>query len=214
MSSSDRSKNKLTASQARAARRERRQNRNKFKRWFIGLAVALIAGLLILSLILPLFDSIGSSSNDEAPDGPGQKMESQGNSHINEGADHPPYNSVPATSGWHYAQPLAPVKWGIHEVFIPEEKRLHNLEHGGVSITYDPDRASDELIASLEELVKNAGSENFSEILLSPYPGTEHIINLTSWLFIDSFNTFDKSRINDFITSHHNSANAPERFAN
>ena len=126
MSSSESNKNKLTASQARAARRERRQNRNKFKRWLIGLAVALIAGLLIASLIVPMFDSIGVS-NDDTPDGPGIKMESQGNSHINEGADHPPYNSMPATSGWHYSQPLAPVKWGVHDEFISEEKRLHNL---------------------------------------------------------------------------------------
>ena len=213
MSSSESSKNKLTASQARSARRERRQNRNKFRRWLIGLAVALIAGLLILSLILPMFDSIGSS-NDDTPDGPGIKMESQGNTHINEGADHPPYNSMPATSGWHYAQPLAPVKWGVHDEFISEEKRLHNLEHGGISITYDPDRASEELINSLKEILKNAGAENFSEILLSPYPGTRNVINMTSWMFIDSFDAFDKNRINEFIRSHHNSATAPERFAN
>ena len=180
MSSSESNKNKLTASQARAARRERRQNRNKFKRWLIGFAVALIAGLLIASLIVPMFDSIGVS-NDDTPDGPGIKMESQGNSHINEGADHPPYNSMPATSGWHYSQPLAPVKWGVHDEFISEEKRLHNLEHGGISITYDPDRASEELISSLKDILKNAGSENFSEILLSPYPGTQNVINLTSW---------------------------------
>ena len=64
MSSSESNKTKLTASQARAARRERRQNRNKFKRWLIGLAVALIAGLLIASLIVPMFDSIGVSNDD------------------------------------------------------------------------------------------------------------------------------------------------------
>ena len=213
MSSSESNKTKLTASQARAARRERRQNRNKFKRWLIGLAVALIAGLLIASLIVPMFDSIGVS-NDDTPDGPGIKMESQGNSHINEGADHPPYNSMPATSGWHYSQPLAPVKWGVHDEFISEEKRLHNLEHGGISITYDPARASEELINSLKDILKNAGSEDFSEILLSPYPGTQNVINLTSWTFIDSFDDFDKKRINEFIRSHHNSATAPERFAN
>ena len=213
MSSSESGKPKLTSSQARASRRDRRKNRNKFKRWIIGLAVALVASLLILSLILPMFGSIGSS-NDDTPDGPGIKVESQGNTHINEGADHPPYNSMPATSGWHYTQPLAPVKWGVHNEFIPDEKRLHNLEHGGISITYDPNRATEELIKSLEEILTNAGAEKFFEILLSPYPGTQNTINLTSWTFIDSFDDFDKKRINDFIKSHHNSANAPERLAN
>ena len=58
MSSSESSKNKLTASQARSARRERRQNRNKFKRWLIGLAVGVpltvIGAKVAMSTPLPV----------------------------------------------------------------------------------------------------------------------------------------------------------------
>ena len=149
----------------------------------------------------------------ETPDGPGTKVESQGREHIQEGAEHPPYNSVPATSGWHYPQPLAPVSWGVHSTFIPEEKRIHNLEHGGISITYNCPEGCEDIISELNGIVERARDENM-KILLSPYPGTERKITLTSWTFIQSFDNYDKGKIIDFIDSHHNSPNSPEPYAN
>ena len=125
------SKNRLTPTQARAARRSRRQNRSRVTRWGIGIAVGVVALLLILGLIMPMVGSLGNPISG-SPDGPGEKVEDQGTHNNEEGEEHPAYNSQPATSGWHYPQPLAPVSWGIHQTFIPEEKRLHNLEHGGI----------------------------------------------------------------------------------
>ena len=53
------SKNRLTPTQARAARRERRQNRRKFTRVLIGAGVGGVAILLILGLILPMLGDLG-----------------------------------------------------------------------------------------------------------------------------------------------------------
>ena len=204
--------NKLTPTQARAARRERKQKKSKVTRWLIGIAIVGVASLLIISLILTMIGGIGSGGT-ETPDGPGTKIESQGREHIQEGTEHPPYNSVPATSGWHYSQPLAPVSWGVHSSFIPEEKRLHNLEHGGISITYNCPEGCEDIISELKGIVERARDENM-KILLSPYPGTERKITLTSWTFIQSFDNYDKGKIIDFIDSHHNSPNSPEPYAN
>jgi hypothetical protein len=204
--------NKLTPTQSRAARRERKQNKSKITRWLIGIAIVGVASLLIISLILPMIGGIGGGGA-ETPDGPGTKVESQGREHIQEGAEHPPYNSVPATSGWHYPQPLAPVSWGVHSTFIPEEKRIHNLEHGGISITYNCPEGCEDIISELNGIVERARDENM-KILLSPYPGTERKITLTSWTFIQSFDNYDKGKIIDFIDSHHNSPNSPEPYAN
>ena len=204
--------NKLTPTQARAARRERKQKKSKVTRWLIGIAIVGVASLLIISLILPMIGGIGGGGA-ETPDGPGTKVESQGREHIQEGAEHPPYNSVPATSGWHYSQPLAPVSWGVHSSFIPEEKRIHNLEHGGISITYNCPEGCEDIISELNGIVERARDENM-KILLSPYPGTERKITLTSWTFIQSFDNYDKGKIIDFIDSHHNSPNSPEPYAN
>ena len=204
--------NKLTPTQARAARRGRRHNRRKVIRWIGGLAVTLIAGLFILSLFLPSIplDSLFSSGD---PDGPGQLIESQGRDHIEEDATHPPYNSTPATSGWHYPQPLAPVKWGIHNQYIQEERRIHNLEHGGISITYNCPEECKQLIENLKEIVTEARSNNL-KVLLSPYPNMSTKISLTAWTFIDSLDTYDAERIKKFINSHESSPNAPEPYAN
>lgn len=206
-------KNKLTPTQSRAARRARRQNRSRLTRWGIGLAVAIVALLLIIGLILPMAGNLGGSRTSSAPEGPGKRIEDQGRDHVEENSDHPPYNSIPATSGWHYTQPLAPVSWGVHGIFIPEEKRIHNLEHGGISITYNCQNDCPQLIKDLTAVVQRARAENM-KVLLSPYPNTESRISLTAWTFMDAFNTFDEKRIIEFIESHHNSPNAPEPFAN
>ena len=50
-------KDRLTASQARAARRDRQSAKNKIKGWLITLAVSLVAILLILGLIAPMLSS-------------------------------------------------------------------------------------------------------------------------------------------------------------
>ena len=209
-------KNKPTPTQARAARRERRQNRRKFTRVFIGLAIAGVALLLILGLILPMLGNLGSSA-DKVPDGPGKEIESDGRVHIDEGSEHPSYRTVPAASGWHYPQPLAPVSWGIHTEYIPEEKRIHNLEHGGISKAYNcAEPASDDcnqLVESLTSIVDRAREANL-KVVMSPYPGMPTKIALTAWTFIDAFDEFDEDRIKEFIKAHESSPNAPERFSN
>ena len=75
------SKNRLTPTQSRAARRERRHSRRKFTRVLIGIGVGGVALLLILGLILPMLGDLGGSS-DKAPDGPGKRVESDGTDHI------------------------------------------------------------------------------------------------------------------------------------
>jgi hypothetical protein len=202
------SKNKLTPTQTRAARRTRRQNRSKITKYAIGAAAIGVAVLLILGLILPMLGGLGNPMTG-APDGPGKKIEDLGSYHIGEGEEHPDYNSIPATSGWHYAQPLAPVSWGVHKDFIPDEKKIHNLEHGGISITYNCPSGCDELVKSLADIVERGRTEGM-ELLLSPHPGTEKRIALTAWAFIDHLDPFDKDRIINFIDAHHNSPNAPE----
>ena len=205
-------KSKPTPTQARASRRERRHNRRRITRWLIGIAISLVAALLILGLFLPMLGNLGDTMSG-VPEGPGEKFESQGTEHIEEKASHPPYNSIPATSGWHYSQPFAPVKWGIHKEFIPEEKRIHNLEHGGISVAYDPAKCDQKCINDLVLVVERAREENL-KVLLSPYPNMDHAISLTAWTFLQVLDTFDKGTINKFITTHESSPNAPERFAN
>ena len=163
--------------------------------------------LFIVSLFagsLPI--SIGRAT---PTDGPWQSVSEQEYGHINPGDSHEPYNSVPATSGPHYGQPLAPVRWGRHNEFIADEFRVHNLEHGGIGIHYDCPEGCDELVEQLAVIV-NRSVDQGSKVLMSPYPGMDTTIALTAWTSIDKFDVFDEQRISDFILAHESSPVAPE----
>jgi hypothetical protein len=171
---------------------------------FIGIAT--VAGLFILSLFagsLPITIGGGAPSGDA-----GQRVADLGGTHISRGESHPPYNSVPATSGWHYGDEGSPTRWGVHSEALPDEVLVHNLEHGGVSVHYNCPEGCDDLVAKLSEIVERA-----NKVLMSPYPDMDTTIALTAWNYMDKLDEFDEERIADFIRAHVNSRNAPEPLA-
>ena len=135
-------------------------------------------------------------------------MTDQGRVHISPARSHPPYSSVPATSGWHYEAPLAPARWGVHNEVLPDEVLIHNLEHGGIGVHYSCPDGCEQLVEQLGSIVRSA-----DEVILSPYPGIDTRIALTAWTVIDKFDEFDQKRIEDFIRAYVNSSVAPEAFA-
>lgn len=207
MASEARGKNRPSKTQVRAARRSRRHRRRRFLRYGSGIVVGVIALAFIVSLFIgsiPL-GNIGRS----APDGPGTRIDDQGATHVVPGAEHADYNSVPATSGWHFASPLAPVRWGIHDTPLVDEVLLHNMEHGYVIVHYNCPDGCDELVGQLFEIVNTATSRG-GKVILNPYRDMDAKIALTAWTFIDKFDIFDEERVSDFISSHESSPNAPE----
>ena len=199
-----RSKSRPTQSQRRAARRERRNRRKRLVRFGAFSAVGVVAVIFIAALFLPGLNlSFGGSGS--APTGPGARMSDQGNLHVEPDQSHPEYNSTPATSGWHYEQPLAPARWGIHDEALEDEVLLHNLEHGGVGVHYNCPEGCDELVDQLSSIVRGS-----SKVIMSPYPDMDTKISLTAWTFIDQFEEFDLQRIEDFILAHVGSINSPE----
>ena len=206
-SQAKRSRDRLTPSQARAARRARRLRRRRALRVGIFVAVGVIALLFIVSLFagsLPI--SIGRTTPAE---GPWESVPEQQYGHIDLGESHAPYNSVPATSGPHYGQPLAPVRWGVHDDFVADEYRIHNLEHGGIGVHYDCPEGCPELEQQLADIVRKSVSGGL-KVMMSPYPGLDATIALTAWTSIDKFDLFDEQRIEDFILAHESSSNVPE----
>ena len=198
---------KLSASQVRAARRERRDKKKKIFRIATTSVVSMIALIFVISFLLPSLP-IFDRSND-VPDGPGKRMADQGRQHIGPGDTHPNYNSYPSTSGWHYPQPLAPVRWGIHSTYIEDEYYIHNLEHGGIAIFYNCEVDCPELVSQLSQVVDKAVGGGM-KVVMATYPGMTTKIALTAWNFIDIFDEFDEDRIIKFINSHESSPNSPE----
>ena len=213
-SSQRRSRNRPTPTQARAARRARQRSRSRLKRIAAFTAVGLIAGLFILSLILPSlpFGGFADLFGGDAPDGPGEKITSQGRNHVAPGEEHPGYSTTPATSGWHYNLPIAPVDWGIYDEPVADEYLLHNLEHGGIGIHYNCPDGCDELLGDLERIANRSLAGNL-KVVLSPNPDMPTRIALTAWTFLDAFEEYDEDRIIEFIETHESSPNAPENQA-
>lgn len=202
-----------TPTQIRAARRDRRRSRRRFLRVAAFSAVGFVAVAFIVALFLPgLPFGQGGRLGRGAPDGPGVRLPEQGlrgQDHINPGAAHPPYNSAPATSGWHYEQPLAPARWGVHDDALSDEVLVHNLEHGGIGVHYNCPEGCPELVGQLAGIVNAAVAERL-KVIMAPYLKMDTRIALTAWTFIDKLDEFDEKRIKEFIRAHESSPNSPE----
>jgi len=118
------------------------------------------------------------------------------------GAPHPPYNSNPPTSG---PRVRGLAEWGVHDLPIPLELQVHNLEHGGVIVQYNCPEPCPELVAKLRAVV-----ERHDPAILAPYPLMEHPIALTAWGRIDLLDQFDEERIVRFLEAYAGEDHHPE----
>ena len=162
-----------------------------------------IISLVVLTVIggAVLLFKFGNTKPSDIPE-QGEAIALQPATHIEIGAAHDPYNSNPPTSGPHYAQPA---NWGIYKQPLPDEQAIHNLEHGGIWISYkDIDQ---DTISKLEDIAKrNPGS-----VILTPRPNDDTKISLASWGRLQKLTSFDQKTILDFIKGNKNKS--PEKMA-
>ncbi len=131
---------------------------------------------------------------------PGKQFSIQGQEHIKVGASHDPYNSNPPTSGPHYEQPA---EWGVYEKELPDEQLVHNLEHGGIWISYT--NISPVIKTELETLAKKySGSIILTSREKNPAP-----IILASWGRLEELQDYNKEIIIKFINNNKNKSPEP-----
>jgi hypothetical protein len=139
---------------------------------------------------------------------PGEAVPIQGQQHIAVGQSHPPYNSDPPTSGWHYDEPA---KAGFYENSLPDEQLVHNLEHGHVIVSYDCAKVADceDVKAELRDLV-----DRFQrwKIVAVARENANSAIALTAWGRIDKLDSYDEDRVVAFVKRWRNRGpeNTPE----
>jgi hypothetical protein len=167
-----------------AARRrlEERARRRRIVFWAAGIGAGVVAlGLLVWWLAAP-------------PSRSGiQSFPIQGQIHVPRGQTHPPYNSTPPTSGWHWADAVAPP--GVHTEPIPNEVQVHNLEHGEIMIQYDCPSGCPEIVDALAAIVRTYPKK----VVLAPYPGIGRPIALTAWGKLAFLDQVDEGFIRRFI---------------
>lgn len=162
----------------------------KFLPWVLILAVLLLIGYLWLWPIIKIA---------RLPDF-GTTFPIEGRAHVADGSK-VEYKTNPPSSGNHYAEPAI---WGIYEKSLPDEKLVHNLEHGGVWISYKP-AISKTAIEKLHQIAKN----HKSKVILEPRAANDTDVALSSWGRIYKFNlnpdgSFDADAINNYILKYKN----------
>ena len=125
-----------------------------------------------------------------------------------EGRDHVPagtdveYQTNPPSSGAHLGQAE---NRGIYDKEIDDKAGVHNLEHGGIWISYKD--ISEEDIAILKEISK----QNSQSTVVSLRSGNDDKIVIASWGKLMRFQSVDKAMIQKYIDSYKNQA--PEKLA-
>ncbi|MEK7651733.1 MAG: DUF3105 domain-containing protein [Patescibacteria group bacterium] len=161
---------------------------------------------VLITLILFVGLGIWLIKNDKTPAQDsilkGELVDLQSATHIDVGATHEPYNSNPPTSGPHYAQQA---NWGVYENPLPDEQLIHNLEHGGIWISY---KDIDEQTKSELEII---GRQNPGSVVVTPRANNDSKIALASWGRLQKLDSFNQEEILSFIKANIN--NSPEKLA-
>ncbi len=138
------------------------------------------------------------------PAPPGEVFPSLGNNHLaSEFETHVPYNSSPPSSGPHVGFLAA---WGEQEAPVRPEIFLHNLEDGGVVLTYDCPDGCDDIVLGLRAAVsRDFPGEN---LLMTEYSGivdstgTPHLGAAVAWtrvLYFDDWSEETQDEVYAFI---------------
>ncbi len=121
-----------------------------------------------------------------------------------------PYSSLPATSGPHW-DPSGIANWGVYTTPQPETQLIHNLEHGGIVIWYDPEALTVESIDALTGYVQNQNASGLSgryKFILSPWGASEPLpapVVATAWRWSLELETADIDAIDEFARAHYGS---------
>jgi hypothetical protein len=157
----------------------------------------LIIYVVVLIVVVGLGFWLFTSSKNQTANLPGQTFESQGQTHIEQGSlDHPAYNSNPPTSGWHWPQPA---NWGAYPVTQPDELLVHNLEHGGIWISYKPGSVDQDTINKLNDF-----ANRYTLIIVEPREKNDAPISLAAWTHMQNLDQYDERAILEFIDAYYN----------
>ena len=117
------------------------------------------------------------------------------------------YDESPPSSGPHRSMWG---RWGEYE-YMPPQRYIHNLEHGGIAILYHP-CVEKEIVDSLRTLACSIPDDDGGEFrwVLTPYVDLPSNIAVVAWEWTYLNDCFDAVTINEFIDEHYR--NAPEDF--
>lgn len=126
-----------------------------------------------------------------------------------QGGDHVPaptpitYTYSPPASGPHRPRWG---KWGEY-VYLPAEHWVHNLEHGGVALLYNP-CADAAVVTALHTYAASRPDDEGGQFrwVLTPYPGLSTTVAVVAWDWVYEANCVDEASIEAFVSEHYRQA--------
>lgn len=153
---------------------------------FIGLISVMIIGAFSFILV----------GREEKVDMPrlGVAHEDKGRQHVPAAASKPNVGTEPPTSGDHASSPLP---WRIYDSEVPDGVVIHNLEHGGIYISYNPSLPKEEVEKIKKLFFQPYSRESFkpNKVILAPRASNESPIVMSSWTRSLEFDSFDEKKM-------------------
>lgn len=194
---------------SRRARRARWADR--VTKAFAGALVLSIAGWGVSRMGLLQPPPIDIATLDDAAsqvkknDPIGTRVAVQAAAHIPD-AQRARYDTSPPNSGPHWG---APATWGIKDSSVPDERAVHNLEHGGVLIVHRDLTPEEE--SKVRSLVRGLNSAGYGKIILAPSAGLgDAKVAASSWGWVLKLPALDERALVAFVRAHHEGSDAPE----
>jgi uncharacterized protein DUF3105 len=112
------------------------------------------------------------------------------------------YAQTPPVGGPHWPTPAV---WGVSSQAIPDERAVHNLEHGGVVISQNG--MSDDDLARLRSFLATYPRDQFNEVkvVVRPYDRIpKGTTVLTAWGWTETLTSYDEGKVKEFMDAHLN----------
>lgn len=172
--------------------------------------LALIVAAVLAVAVVAVALVVGSGGNQWR----GQIEPDGGANHIPTGQT-ATYTSSPATSGPHWSEAgLAPANWGVYstDAPLPEQAGLHNLEHGGVIIWYQPGKLSAAEVIALENFVRSQITTERYKVIISPWSEGDfgHPIAVVAWRWLLALDTANLDAVRGFTDAHYGRSPEPQ----
>ncbi len=136
------------------------------------------------------------SGNEPAKERPGTAHEDKGRQHTATGQE-PNSGGEPPTSGDHVSSPLP---WQVYEQEIPDTSVIHNMEHGGVYVSYRPDLPVEQINKIKALFFKPFANQKFSpnKAIMAPRALNDSPIIMSSWTRSMKLDSFDEQKMIDY----------------
>lgn len=171
--------------------RRRRNAPNRTNLW-IGLAVFAVI-LVVVGVVMTL--SRNTSTNDNIQTISRDTLTAQ---HVEE-TQRVTYSTNPPVGGDHWARSAT---WGSYPTNPPPDEQLvHNMEHGGVIIWFNPEIIKGADYDALFAIYQSLSKINFRTLLVAR-TGMEKPVAVTAWGALLALDTVDQPQIESFYKAY------------